>query len=176
VSGARFNIDKMEIIPIGMKAHRKTIADTRKINAQDNNLLPQKIRIARDGEAVHILGAWIGNEVNNQAPWEPILNIIKTKLNRCEKAHLTLNGKRIILQAIVGGHTQFLAKAQGMPKHIEDTLMNIMTTFIWEVLRSKGLKVRRARVVLRRKWSQGTGTLSDVGRSRESLPKTDVLG
>ena len=34
-----------------------------------------------------------------------------------------------------------------------------------QVLRSKGLKVRRARVVLQRKWSQETGTLSDVGRS-----------
>jgi len=43
------------------------------------------------------------------------------------------------------------------------------------MLRSKGLKVRHARVVLRRKWSQGAGTLSDVGSSRESLPKTDVL-
>jgi len=132
VSGARFNIDKMEIIPIGTKAHRKTVVDTRKINAQDDNLLPQKIRIACDGEAVCILGVWIGNEANNQAPWEPILNIIKTKLNRWEKAHLMLNGKHIILQAIIGGHTQFLAKAQGMPKHIEDALMNIMTTFIWE--------------------------------------------
>jgi len=132
VSGARFNIDKTEIIPIGTKSHRRTIADTRKINAQDNNPLPQKIRITHDGEAVRILGVWIGNEVNNQAPWEPILNIIKTKLNRWERAHLMLNRKHIILQAIIGGHIQFLAKAQGMPKHIEDALMNIMTTFIWE--------------------------------------------
>ena len=45
-----------------------------------------------------------------------------------------------------------------------------------QVLRSKGLKVRRARVVLRRKWSQGTGTLNDVGSALESLPKTNVLG
>lgn len=119
----------MEIIPIGTKAHRRTIAETRKVNAQDNNPLPQKIRIAHDREAVHILGALIGNEANNQVPWEPILNIIKTKLNRWERAHLTLNRKCIILQAIVGGHTQFLTKAQGMPKHIEDALMNIMTTF-----------------------------------------------
>ena len=44
------------------------------------------------------------------------------------------------------------------------------------VLRSKGLKVRRAQVVLRRKWSQGTGTLSDVGSALRSLPKTNVLG
>ena len=44
------------------------------------------------------------------------------------------------------------------------------------LLRSKGLKVRRAQVVLRRKWSQGTGTLNDVGSALRSLPKTNVLG
>jgi len=43
------------------------------------------------------------------------------------------------------------------------------------VLRSKGLKVQRAQVVLRRKWSQGAGTLNDVGSALKSLPKTDVL-
>jgi len=45
-----------------------------------------------------------------------------------------------------------------------------------QVLRSKGLKVRCARFVLRRKWSQGTGTLSDVGNALKSFPKTDVSG
>jgi len=144
VSGARFNIEKTEIIPIGTKSHRKTVADNRKINAQDNNPLPQKIRIAHNGEAVRILGAWIGNVVNNLAPWEPILNAIKTKLNQWEKAHLTLNGKHIIIQVIMGGHTQFLAKAQGMPTHIEDALMNIMSTFIWE----QGTKPRIAMATL----------------------------
>ena len=43
------------------------------------------------------------------------------------------------------------------------------------MLRSKGLKVRRARVVLRRKWSQGTGTLNDVSSALKSFPKTVVL-
>ena len=32
----------------------------------------------------------------------------------------------------MGGHTQFLAKAQGMPPHIKKALTNIMSTFIWE--------------------------------------------
>ena len=114
-SGARFNIEKTEIIPMGKKSHRRTVADTRKINPQDTNPLPPKIRIARDGEAVRILGAWIGNNANNQTPWEPILDTIKAKLSLWERAHLTLNGKQVIIQAIVGGHTQFLAKAQGMP-------------------------------------------------------------
>jgi len=106
---------------------------------------------------VRILGAWIGNEANNQAPWEPILNIIKTKLNRWEKVYLMLNGKCIILQAIIGGHTQFLAKAQGMPKRIEDALMNIMTTFIWEET-----KPRITMATLQRPTQEGGLNILDV--------------
>jgi len=43
------------------------------------------------------------------------------------------------------------------------------------MLRSKGLKVRCARVVLQRKWSQGTGTLSDVSSALESFFRMNVL-
>jgi len=71
-SGARFNIEKTKIIPIGKKTHRRHVMETRKINPQDDNPLPQKIRIAQDGEAVRILGVWIGNDANDQTPWEPV--------------------------------------------------------------------------------------------------------
>jgi hypothetical protein len=97
VSGARFNIEKTKIIPIGKKPHRRTVIETRKINLLDANPLPPKICIACDGEAVRILGAWIGNDANDQTPWEPILDTIKSKLNLWGRAHLTLNGKRIII-------------------------------------------------------------------------------
>ena len=50
-----------------------------------------------------------------------------------------------------------------------------MACYNAKVLRSKGLKVRRAQVVLQRKWSQGTGTLSDVGNALESLSRTNIL-
>jgi len=43
------------------------------------------------------------------------------------------------------------------------------------LLRSKGLKVRRAQVVLWRKWSQGTGTLNDIGSALKRGSKTNVL-
>jgi len=45
-SGARFNIEKTEIIPMGKKTHRSTIVETRRINPQDVNPLPPKVRIA----------------------------------------------------------------------------------------------------------------------------------
>ena len=78
-----------------------------------------------------MLGAWIGNRTNDVTPWEPILDIIKSKLIRWEKVHLTLNRKRIVIQTIVGGHTPFLTKAQGMLPHIKEALMNIISRFIW---------------------------------------------
>ena len=106
--------------------------------------MPPKIRIARDGEATRILGVWIGNEANNQTPWELILDVIKSKLDIWERAHLTLNGKHVVIQAIIGGHTQFLAKAQGMPSHIEETLSNTISKFIWD----QGMKPRIAMATL----------------------------
>jgi hypothetical protein len=52
VSGAKFNIDKTEIIPIRTEVHRKMVTDSRKINPVDKTALPERIRIAQDGDAV----------------------------------------------------------------------------------------------------------------------------
>jgi hypothetical protein len=55
----------------------------------------------------------------------------QVKLEKWDRAHLTLNGKRLIIQAIVRGHTQFLTKAQGMPPSIETAISKIVSNFIW---------------------------------------------
>jgi hypothetical protein len=52
VSGAKFNIEKMEIIPIGTEAHQKTVADSQKINPADETTLPKRRQITQDGKAV----------------------------------------------------------------------------------------------------------------------------
>ena len=55
VSGAKFNIEMTEIIPIGTETHRSEVVNTRKIHRTDEEPLDQKIRIAKDGEAVRSL-------------------------------------------------------------------------------------------------------------------------
>ena len=132
VSGAKFNIDKTEIIPIGTEIHRSTIVRTRKINPHNENPLNDRIRIADDGQATRSLGAWIGNHVNDLTPWEPILDKIHHGLERWRKTRPTLQGRRLVIQTIIGGHTQFLTKAQGMPTEIETALTKITRNFIWE--------------------------------------------
>ena len=48
------------------------------------------------------------------------------------KSNPTLTGCKLIVQAIVSGHTQFLAKAQEMPPNVEDALTKIARNFIWK--------------------------------------------
>ena len=57
VSGAKFNIEKTEIIPIGTDNHRKEVTDSRRINPGDTNQLDIRIKIAKDHDAVRLLGA-----------------------------------------------------------------------------------------------------------------------
>lgn len=131
-SGAKFNIEKTEIIPIGTHEHRLEVVTTRRINPRDQTQLDDRIHIARDGEAVRSLGAWIGNKAEDPTPWEVTLDKIRKNLALWKRSHPTIYGKRLIIQAIIGGHTQFLAMAQGMPCHIKDALTKMMRDFIWD--------------------------------------------
>jgi len=130
-SGAKFNLEKMEIIPIGLNLHRERVITTCKLNPTDLPL-DNTINIAPDGHPIQILGAWIRNKTNNTTPWEPILDKINSTLNRWKKCHPTLTGKKLIIQMFIGGMTQFLTKAQGMPKSIESALTKMIQNFIWD--------------------------------------------
>ena len=131
VSGAKFNKEKMEIIPIGTKAHRKEVVRSRKLNPKDQRI-PEDVHIAQDGEAIRSLGAWIGNDTQDERPWEPIIDAVHNDLERWKTVYPTIDGKRLIIQAIVGGRTQFLAKAQGIPKRIRKALIKEIRNFLWE--------------------------------------------
>jgi ribonuclease HI len=131
VSGAKFNIGKTEVVPIGTSAHREQVVSTRKLNQTDREPLSNQIRIASDGDAIRFLGAWIGNHTDVANPWEPVMDRIKLKLERWGTAHPTMKGRKTIIQAVIGGMTQFLTMAQGMPPNIEDALTKMIRKFMW---------------------------------------------
>ena len=132
VLGAKFNIEKTEIILLGSETHQQRVIQTCKLNPQDQTLLNNHIKITRDGNAVRSLGAWIGNNTNMKTPWEPVLDSISKNLKTWGKSNPILIGWKLIAQAVISGHTQFLAKAQGMPKEIENALTKIARDFIWK--------------------------------------------
>ena len=63
-SGAKFNIQKTILIPIGTPAHRHSILHTRRLHPS-HNPIPPNIKIATDGEPVHALGAFCWRD-----PWK----------------------------------------------------------------------------------------------------------
>lgn len=130
-SGARFNSSKMEIILIGAREYRKSVISSRRMSpAQDT--LPSGINIAGEGKATRILGAWVGNGIEEHAIWSPILEKIEKALQRWEKWHPSIEGRKIIIERTIGSMTQYLATAQGMPKEVEDILSAKSSKFVWD--------------------------------------------
>ena len=130
VSGAKFNVEKTEIIPIGTPEYRRNLVETRVMNTTGEQV-PTSIHIAHDGDATRLLGAWIGNNVDPVEPWRRIVKTIKKDFKRWEARYPTLEGKHHIVQMAAGGKTQFLVRAQGMPHSIEVDLQNVITEFVW---------------------------------------------
>lgn len=115
---------------MGTTEYRKTVFETRKISA-DQPALPEHIAITQDGKATRILGAWLGNTVDQISVWTPTVEKIKGKLKQWSKSFPTIEGKTKIVQMTVAGMTQYLTSVQGMPNFIEEQLEKITRNFFW---------------------------------------------
>ena len=92
-SGAKFNTEKTEIIPLGNPNQRWAMIHTRKIN-DSNALIPDHIHIARDREPVRILGTWLGNGIDQATTWAPI---VENCCKRLKSVRATLpNGSQCV--------------------------------------------------------------------------------
>lgn len=161
---AKFNKAKTEAIPLGMEDHRKKLLTDRKLTANGERL-PQEVRIAPDGTAVRILGAWVGNKVDNEAPWIKILAVIQRNLNRWGSRNPTLVGRKLIVGLEVGSRTQYLARVQSRPGSVQDKIMSMVKDFIW-----KGNKHPRIGIeTLQKPVEKGGLDLLDVEARNEAI-------
>ncbi|KAE9385265.1 hypothetical protein BT96DRAFT_960773 [Gymnopus androsaceus JB14] len=130
-SGAKFNIGKTNIIPIGVEEYCKEVILTRR-TGPNMTPLPANLHIAVIGEAVRILGAWFGNKIDAEHIWAPVMEKIDTHLARWARGGPTLEGRRQIIQMVIGGMTQYLTVVQGMPATVEKRLTKRINTFLWK--------------------------------------------
>ncbi|KAI0312819.1 hypothetical protein OF83DRAFT_1165835 [Amylostereum chailletii] len=130
-SWARFNKHKTEMIPIGSPAYRATLFQTRCLNPNDP-AIPASVNIAINGEAIRILGAFIGNNANTAAPWAAVSAKVQQKLDQWGRSHPSLlRGKPLVVQMIIGGCTQYLARVQGMPPITVKAMNGMARRFLW---------------------------------------------
>ena len=134
-SRARFNAGKTEVIPIGSSQYRDAVWTHRTISGSHEDqteTIPDNVHIAREGEAVRVLGAWIGNGTDQMAVWAPTVKKVKDFLKRWKRCHPSMAGKRSIVQMGPGGITQYLTMVQGMPKPVEKELTEMIRDFMWD--------------------------------------------
>ncbi|KAI0782455.1 hypothetical protein BC629DRAFT_1255719, partial [Irpex lacteus] len=77
-------------------------------------------------------GSWGLSREPLKICWPETLKKVNAALTRWGKCNPTMRGKRLIVQMIVAGMTQYLAKAQGMPPQIESQLQKTIRNFIWD--------------------------------------------
>lgn len=131
-SRAHFNETKTEVIPIGEKNFRAEVKRTRQISpGSEQEKIPEEVRIAKDGDAVRILGARVGNELSTEAVWNGVLDKVNSRLESRAKQLPDMTQKRIYIGQDLVATTQYHAATHGTPKEVNNTLTRSMRNFIW---------------------------------------------
>ncbi|KAF5332006.1 hypothetical protein D9611_008889 [Ephemerocybe angulata] len=132
-SGARFNVDKTETIPVGTPHYREQVLDTRLARAGDeSSRIPPNIKIAKEGEAVRALGAFVGNGIDDVSVWTPTMETMHDKADNWQKSYPSLEGRSYITKLEPGARTQYRTMVQGMPTEIEDEVIAVIAEIIWD--------------------------------------------
>ena len=77
-------------------------------------------------------------------------------------------GRKIIIQVVVGGRTQYLTSAQGMPPHIEKAVIKMIREFMWK----DDSAPRIALDILQHPLDQGSLNLLDITARNEAIDIT----
>ncbi len=128
---AKFNLGKTEIIPVGSPEYRRNVVESRRMGT-GADAFPDGVHVAVEGEAVRMLGAWIGNGVDGAHQWAQMLDTIGDSLKRWGRRNPSLNGRKLAVGLEVGSRTQYLARVQTMPGHVEDALRKMIAKFVWK--------------------------------------------
>ncbi|KAI0338732.1 hypothetical protein BDW22DRAFT_1337497, partial [Trametopsis cervina] len=129
-AGAKFNLNKTEIIPIGTTDYRSQVAHTRRLNAL-SDILPPDVHVVPDGLPVRVLGVWIGNAIDQLVPWTALLKKMQLRLQEWDRQGTTIISRVAIVNMEVGGRIQYLAKVQGVPPPVITAIKKIIQNFIW---------------------------------------------
>ncbi|KAF6745426.1 hypothetical protein DFP72DRAFT_824515, partial [Ephemerocybe angulata] len=88
--------------------------------------------MAKEGQAIRVLGAWVGNRVNELDIWTPTLEVLENKVNFWLKSNPSLEGRSYISKMEPGGRTQYKTMVQGMSQKTEKDIQKIIKRIMWD--------------------------------------------
>ncbi|KAF9018267.1 hypothetical protein BDZ89DRAFT_1094117 [Hymenopellis radicata] len=162
-SGAKFNVPKTIIIPIGTVEHRTQLMNERKSQEMEEPI-PESVHIAEDGESSRSLGSYIGNNLDPNVPWDSIMTATEEVLERVQRLHPTLNGKRVGIQTYAASRSNYLTSAEDMPNSMEKRFEKLEFKFFWE-----GKTARVNRQTLKLPLDEGGQNLVDIKLRNDAI-------
>ncbi|KIY73378.1 hypothetical protein CYLTODRAFT_314412, partial [Cylindrobasidium torrendii FP15055 ss-10] len=135
-SGAKFNIEKTVIIPIGSVTHRQQVVTSRSLG-ENGPTVPITATIIKDKSSTRALGAQIGNGVDHKLVWTEIIRKTSLVLDSISKLNPPIQGIRMGAQTYGVSRTQYQIAADGIPPAIEKTLESVFRKFFWQGKKSK---------------------------------------
>lgn len=161
---AKFNEDKTEYVPLGSREYREHLIEGSS-NCKLARTLPGDATLTKEGQAIRSLGAWIGNRVDDDAPWLKMIGTIEKRLEKWNMRHPTMQGRKLAAGMEIASRTQFLTMAQTMPESIRKKIERIGADFVW-----KGDKHPRVgRSTLYKRPSEGGIGLIDIESRNEAI-------
>lgn len=171
VSGARFNINKTIFIPIGEEEYRQQVRETRRLHPSQVVPIEDDVRIAEDGQPVRILGAFYGYNVDPDEIWKPVLEKTRLTLDRWARSKPTIRGRTIGNNAVVGGYSQYLTHAQGLPDSALKALLAMTDDFV-NAKDGEEKQNRIGRDTLSSKVPEGGVNVLDLAARRDAIELT----
>ncbi|KAF6754647.1 hypothetical protein DFP72DRAFT_812388 [Ephemerocybe angulata] len=166
-SGAKFNINKTVVIPLGDEDYRDRLRERRRLR-RDSAPIPDDIKIAQEGEPVRILGAYFGHGISEKDVWEPTIKKIESTLARWERNYPTIKGLALGNNTMVGGLTQYLTRVQGMPPDTVKRIRKMTDNFVY----AKHGETKSNTIsldTLFNHWSEGGLSLLDLEARNEAI-------
>lgn len=82
-------------------------------------------------EKIKILGIYFGNEVRPEDNWAERLNRMKSVLNRWKERSLTLKGKSVVVNSLIGGSLAYCGSVLSCPDDLIKKMNDVIMDFYW---------------------------------------------
>ena len=126
-STARFNKPKTKIIPLRTPEDHEALINTRSYNRWK---IEEVIHIAKDGEAIRILGSWQGNGISVQAKWDGIMEKQAKTMKRW-LPHPSVAGRVLISKALIISLAYYLITFNEISQKNLIIMEKSIRKFIW---------------------------------------------
>lgn len=93
--------------------------------------IPDSARIVRDGEALRLLGGWIGYKMDVPALWEKRVSNMEAQVAKWAKRRPIMKGRVIVVNYVILSKAQYMLRTNDPDKMTVDRVVKCVRNMMW---------------------------------------------